>query len=402
MKATACRPRIGLALAGGGPLGAFYEIGALCALEDSIEGLDLTRCVSYIGVSAGAVLAAHLANGVSPRHLCAALVENTAQWPDNLDAKKLLRPAWSEYRKRLSMLPRLLWGAGWQTVVRRRSWVRTMHDLGRAIPSGFFSGDAVAARLHEVFSVAGRSDDFRQLKSRLVVVATDLDSGEAIPFGMPGWDHVPISRAVQASGALPGLYPPVQIDGRYCADGALKRTLHASVLLDEGVDLLLCLNPMVPYVCAPLLNELPAGELQESPVKRLIDGGFLWVMSQSVRALIHSRLQLGFKAYAHTHPDADIVLFEPEANDAQVFFTNALGYSQRHRIAEHAFQATRKQLLRRAGALHVQLQTHGLGLRRDRLQDAERHLIAPRESGRLSRALQDLERGLRRLEARAA
>ena len=35
-------PRIGLALAGGGPIGAIYEIGALCALEDTIDGLDFT------------------------------------------------------------------------------------------------------------------------------------------------------------------------------------------------------------------------------------------------------------------------------------------------------------------------------------------------------------------------
>ena len=36
-------PRIGLALAGGGPLGAVYEIGALCALEEALEGVDFTQ-----------------------------------------------------------------------------------------------------------------------------------------------------------------------------------------------------------------------------------------------------------------------------------------------------------------------------------------------------------------------
>ena len=36
-------PRIGLALAGGGPLGAIYEIGALCALDEALAGLDLTQ-----------------------------------------------------------------------------------------------------------------------------------------------------------------------------------------------------------------------------------------------------------------------------------------------------------------------------------------------------------------------
>ena len=66
------QPRIGLALAGGGPLGAIYEVGALCALEEAIEGLDFTACDGYIGVSAGGFIAAGLANGMTPRQLCAA------------------------------------------------------------------------------------------------------------------------------------------------------------------------------------------------------------------------------------------------------------------------------------------------------------------------------------------
>jgi predicted acylesterase/phospholipase RssA len=81
----------------------------------------------------------------------------------------------------------------------------------------------------------------------LVLVATDLDSGATAPFGQPGWDHVPISQAVAASAALPGLFPPVPIDGRWYVDGALKKTLHARVLLDMGLDLVLCLNPLVPF-----------------------------------------------------------------------------------------------------------------------------------------------------------
>lgn len=45
----------------------------------------------------------------------------------------------------------------------------------------------------------------------LVIVATDLDSGEAERFGQRGHEHVPISRAAQASAAVPGLFPPVEI-----------------------------------------------------------------------------------------------------------------------------------------------------------------------------------------------
>ena len=50
--------RIGLAIAGGGPIGAMYELGALRALDDALDGLDLTRMDCYVGVSSGAFLAA--------------------------------------------------------------------------------------------------------------------------------------------------------------------------------------------------------------------------------------------------------------------------------------------------------------------------------------------------------
>jgi hypothetical protein len=58
---------------------------------------------------------------------------------------------------------------------------------------------------------------------------------------------VPISKAVEASAALPGYYPPVKIDGRHYVDGALLKTLHASAALKEGVKLLFAINPLVPY-----------------------------------------------------------------------------------------------------------------------------------------------------------
>ena len=52
---------IGLALAGGGPEGAVYEIGALWALEECIEGFDAARLDAYVGVSAGALVASNIA-----------------------------------------------------------------------------------------------------------------------------------------------------------------------------------------------------------------------------------------------------------------------------------------------------------------------------------------------------
>ena len=55
--------RTGLAIAGGGPVGAVYELGALRALDESVDGLFLHHLDVYVGVSAGAFIAASLANG---------------------------------------------------------------------------------------------------------------------------------------------------------------------------------------------------------------------------------------------------------------------------------------------------------------------------------------------------
>lgn len=395
-KTSPRRARVSLALAGGGPLGAIYEIGALCALEEALGDFRFTDCQGYIGVSAGGFIAAGLANGLSPRQLCAAFIENTAEAPDRFDPALLLRPAWGEYRRRLAKLPGLLARAVWQIAVEGRSTLGALERLGPALPTGLLSGEPIAEQLRAQFSLPGRTDDFRQLKSRLVLVATDLDSGQAMPFGMPGHDHVPISRAVQASAALPGLFPPVRIDGRFYVDGALKKTLHASVLLAHKPDLLICLNPLVPY-------QADSGE----EIPPLVDAGLPVVLSQTFRSLIHSRLELGMKGYARSHPETDILLFEPDPRDAELYMANTFSYSQRRRLAEHAYQQTRAILRRQLASLKPRLAGHGLALDEAVLFDMSRRLLAdkpakPTPAERSADALKRLDAALSLLESRAA
>ena len=393
------KPRIGLALAGGGPLGAIYEIGALCALDEAFVGLDLTQLSGYVGVSAGGFVAAGLANGMSARDLCASFIENTSKTNDLFSPSLLMKPAWDEYFRRAAALPSLSAQAAYQYFVKGRSRMAAFERLGRALPAGIFSGQAMQERLAQLFSAPGRSNDFRQLKRKLVLVATDLDSGEAVPFGEPGLDDVPISLAVQASAALPGLYAPVEINGRTCVDGALKKTLHASVLLDEGLDLLICLNPLVPFDATHTTRHRVLGSNDER-IPRLIDGGLPVVLSQTFRSLIHSRLELGMKGYAQTHPQTDILLFEPDHRDAELFLANTFSWSQRRALAEHAYQRTREMLRSQRSTIAKQLAPHGVTLDHAVLDDAERRLIgrARRGGPRTARALRKLEETLADLE----
>jgi NTE family protein len=391
--AAVAAPRIGLALAGGGPLGAIYEIGALCALEESLQGLNLTDCHGYVGVSAGGFIAAGLANGISPRELCRAFIENEGDADDILHPDSLMRPAWGEFSRRLAAVPTLVAQAAWRYVfLPRRSLLGAFERVGRALPSGLLSNRLLEEQMRRVFSAAGRSNDFRKLRRKLVLVATNLDTGEAAPFGQPGWDHVPISRAIQASAALPGLFPPVEIAGKYYVDGALKKTLHASVLLDEGLDLLICLNPLVPFdaSAAPRHRVMSSGEER---IPKLVDGGLPVVLSQTFRSLIHSRLLLGLKGYETSHPDTTILLFEPDPRDAELFLANTFSYSQRRALAEHAFQQTRRMLRSRRSVLAQQLAKHGVRIDDAALDDAHHTLFGRRAPSRLRSA-----RALRRLE----
>jgi NTE family protein len=208
--------------------------------------------------------------------------------------------------------------------------------------------------LTRLFSLPGMSNDFRRFRKPLYLVATDLDSGLRSPSAPKGFDHVPIATAVQASAALPGLYPPVEIDGRWYVDGALKKTLHASVALKEGARLVFCINPLVPF------DAKHAVARTAPPQRKLVDGGLPVVLAQTFRAIIHSRMKTGLAKYDIEYKDADVILFEPSRDDADMFFTNMFSYADRKRLSEQAYRKTREELLRRHDELAPKLARHGV------------------------------------------
>src|SRR5437762_2178204 len=104
--------RMGVALAGGGPLGGIYEVGALLALADSLEGIDLNALDVYVGVSSGSFVAAALANGISPAQMYRLFIEDDADAA--LKPELFLKPAVAELGRRLLTVPALLLRAGLQ------------------------------------------------------------------------------------------------------------------------------------------------------------------------------------------------------------------------------------------------------------------------------------------------
>lgn len=385
--------RIGLAIAGGGPIGGMYELGALRALDDAIEGLDLARLDVYVGVSSGAFLAAGLANRLSTAEMCRIFITGDSE-EARFRPEIFLQPAFLEYFRRISALPRIAFD-WWKDVLTDPTGSHLSEVIGRfgsAIPTGLFNNDEIERFLRKIFSSRGRSNDFRTLERRLFVVAVDIDSGEAVRFGGPGWDDVSISRAVQASSALPGLYPPVDIRGRHFVDGALRRTMHASVILDHGIDLMLGINPFVPFN-ASLARRQPDG------LDKLSHGGLPVVLSQTFRTLLQSRMQVGLAKYAQQYPDTDQIVFEPNEDDGEMFFTNVFGFDSRQRLCEHAFRSTLADLRKRRAELAPVLASHGLRLRDEVLDDPKRSILdglghpvrQTDTTAKLRRALDDIE-----------
>jgi predicted acylesterase/phospholipase RssA len=350
-------PRIGLALAGGGPVGAVYEIAALCALQDALHGVDFSALQVYVGVSSGAFIASMLANRFTPAELREILIE-TASEDHAIDPDVFLSPAMTELAQRAASLPRLALETVWR---RLRAPLGGRNELlagaGRAIPTGVFDNERLARFLEQAFRGQGRSNDFRRLGTKLRLVATDLDTSDTVEFGAAGHDRVPISRAVQASAALPVLYPPVRIGGRDYVDGALRKTLHASVALHEGARLVFCINPIVPF------DARLAARNGHPRRGKLADAGLPVVLSQTFRTLIHSRMQVGMASYRTRYKGADVLLFEPRRDDPEMFFTNVFAYSSRHRVFEHGYRSTLRDLAARRRELAPRLARHGISIR---------------------------------------
>ena len=388
---------IGLALAGGGPEGAVYEIGALRALEEALDGVDFNDLGVYVGVSAGSFIASCLANGLTPTQLVRAIVKHEpGQHP--FVPRTFFTPAYGELARRALKVPWLLTGAIWGLAARPgdQTLRESLTRLAEALPVGIFDNEPIRRYLRQIFSLPGRTDDFRRLKHRLIVVAADLGSGREIRFGEPEWDHVPISTAVEASTAVPGVYPPVLVDGCYCVDGVLLKTLHASVALEHGAELLVCVNPVVPVDTRPPVE---AGTMRGDI---LIERGLPTTLNQVFRTLVHSRLQIGLARYGSLFPKADVVLFEPERDEYGMFFTSIFSFSARRAVCELGYQVTRRDLLRRRRQLAPLFARHGVRLRLDVLEDAGRDVWAgvglpPGTGGPVG----NLERAMARLEALA-
>ena len=160
------------------------KVGALAALRCAADA-RLHAAAFYVGVSAGAFVTAGLANGITPREMVAAFIENeggtaTRCHPVFMPLRCAVRLARGEPARRGDG------GIVGQCKSLRPS--RTVRAAApAAIPTGLFDNRPSRRAMRELLSKPGHSNDFRELPARLFLIATDLDSGRTVEFGAKAW-----------------------------------------------------------------------------------------------------------------------------------------------------------------------------------------------------------------------
>src|SRR6267378_2915050 len=194
------RPRYALALAGGGVIGGMYEVGALAALEDRLNGSGRGFDI-YVGCSAGSVVASLLAGGVRAREIYQILDEDL---DDPINFRRNAVFAGDAFRR----FGRLIWAFG-KSAIRGRGCIPDMlAHAERDMPPGFFSLDALEAYLQMAFASRALSNTFAERARTLLIPAIDLNTAERVVFGAGELRDVPITQAVAASSAIPGFFDP--------------------------------------------------------------------------------------------------------------------------------------------------------------------------------------------------
>ncbi|MBV8429667.1 MAG: patatin-like phospholipase family protein [Solirubrobacterales bacterium] len=226
-----------LVLGGGGVLGEAWMMGVLAGLEDAAS-LDMRQCEYFVGTSAGAIVAAHLAAGHSPRRPRS--LPRAAESPSTS-----LAPAAPANR---------LAEAGAVAARRAGSWAIAAAGtfaplaLGLAAPGGGLLRGALLRRLPRPRQTLDQLEAHIQSQGarfdgRLRVTAVDRGTGRRVVFGSPRGPRATVAEAVTASCTVPWLFAPVQIDGHEYVDGGVWSPTNLDAApVGQGAHVL-CLNP---------------------------------------------------------------------------------------------------------------------------------------------------------------
>ncbi len=370
------RSKTALVLAGGGVAGAAYEIGALCAIDQLLEQLSVNEFDIYVGTSAGALVASCLANNISPRTLLSVL-DSSILGIDQLEPRHLFSLNLGDVLRRAQRLPSALLDLArrlpneWSTF----SVLDLVETLSISLPTGLYDTSGLERYLRAALTMPGRSNCFADVPHDLTIVATDLDSGERAIFGKPPLDKAPISLAVCASAAIPLFYRPVRIGDHDYIDGGIRGTASLDVAIEAGAELIVCINPMVPFDNA-----------QHASGRSISDEGMQSIGYQVFRTFIHAGLHYHIKQVRRRHPEVDIILIEPTRNDHVMFAHSTMRYHTRMAIARHGYETVATHLNEHYDYYQQMMARHGVKISNARLTNDLRNLDSAGADARAVRA----------------
>ncbi len=223
------RPRIGLALSGGGARGLAH-VGVLKVLEENHIPVDVIA-----GTSAGSIIAGLYAMGLSATDIEKIILG--IDWNEGFsDSSERSYRAFRRKQDDLDILTTLQAG---------------LRIDGVRLPKGLLQGQRLELLLKRITNSTERIHDFDQLPIPFRAIATDIESGDRVVIA--GGD---IARAMHASMAIPGVYAPVEIDGRLLVDGGLSSNLPIKAVRDMGAEFVIAIDISTPLLTADELTSV--------------------------------------------------------------------------------------------------------------------------------------------------
>jgi NTE family protein len=202
-------------LGGGGVTGVAWELGVLVGLAEA--GVDLTQPDVLLGTSAGAAVAGIIAGGVLRERYEAQLAGPGDEIPERLGMRLLARYGWA--------------------LVRSHSLEQFGARMGAmALAAATASPEARKAVFEARIALQGEWPEHIDIK----VTAVDAITGEFVVFDRNS--GVALIDAVVASCAVPGVWPPAEIDGRRYIDGGMRSPVNADVVM--GTQKIVVLAPI--------------------------------------------------------------------------------------------------------------------------------------------------------------
>jgi NTE family protein len=207
---TIVQPKIGLVLSGGGAKGLAH-IGVLKVIEESGIKID------YIaGTSMGAIIGGLYASGYTAHQLDS--IFNDADY-DAVVRDFVPRSSKSFYEKENS-----------EKYALTLPFNKFRIGVPMALSRGVYNYNLITRLTYHVRAIS----DFKRLPIPFLCIATDIETGEEVVL-----ENGFLPRAVLASGALPTLYTPVEIEGRFLIDGGVLNNYPVEELKKRGVDIII-------------------------------------------------------------------------------------------------------------------------------------------------------------------